>query len=79
MSQLRPHTNVVQFLGMTTSSEDESLLCLMELCAGGSLHSLLRSRQERDVPPDMPVVVAWLRGIASGMLHLHREKIIHRE
>ncbi|PRP88002.1 LRR receptor-like serine/threonine-protein kinase GSO1-like [Planoprotostelium fungivorum] len=47
---------------------------LLEYCEGGSLYTYLRKD-----PVDMDVKRHFVRGIALGMLHLHKENIIHRD
>jgi len=71
--QLRPHTNVVQFLGICFH-EDQSII-VTEYLAGGSVHDLLQgsSKMSREM------VMKILRQIAAGMFHLTEEGIIHRD
>ena len=46
----------------------EPLCVVVEFCSGGSLYTYLRSHD--NVP--MLTKKKWLRGIAAGMIHLHR-------
>lgn len=46
-----------------------------EFCDRGSLWGYLR--RESDIPLESKLLI--LRGIASGMLHLHMEGIVHRD
>eukprot|EP01118_Nematostelium_gracile_P005329 TRINITY_DN1677_c0_g1_i1.p1 TRINITY_DN1677_c0_g1~~TRINITY_DN1677_c0_g1_i1.p1 ORF type:complete len:586 (+),score=131.95 TRINITY_DN1677_c0_g1_i1:44-1801(+) len=71
MTKLRPHSNVVQFLGITS----EPLCIVTEFLEGGSLFSVLAS--DRNI--DMRMVRMWIEGIAAGMLHLHSEGVFHRD
>jgi len=72
MKRLRPHVNVVQFLGITSSPQ----LCIItEYLDQGSLFHLVFSEAKVDANMLMNVV----KGIASGMLHLHREGLVHRD
>ncbi|PRP84500.1 LRR receptor-like serine/threonine-protein kinase GSO1-like [Planoprotostelium fungivorum] len=60
LQHLRPHPNVVLFMGITLPPEPLSLVT--EYCGGGSL---FRKK--------------FITQIAQGMLHLHLERIIHRD
>jgi len=72
MKKLRPHVNVVQFLGITSTPQ----LCIItEYLDQGSLFHLVFSEAKVDAKTLMNVV----KGIASGMLHLHREGLVHRD
>jgi len=71
MSTLRNHPNVVIFMGVT-----QSPLCLItEFLGGGSLLNYLHDHPDTEIETKMKIV----KGIASGMLHLHSENIIHRD
>jgi len=72
MKKLRPHVNVVQFLGITSSP---SLCIVTEFLDQGSLFKLVFSSSKIDANILMNVV----KGIAAGMLHLHREGVVHRD
>jgi len=72
MKRLRPNVNVVQFLGITSTPQ----LCIItEFLDHGSLFHLVFSDSKIDANLLMNVV----KGIASGMLHLHREGLVHRD
>jgi len=72
MKRLRPHTNVVQFLGITTKPH----LCIVaEFLANGSLQSYLQNVPKLDVE----TIIKFVTGIAAGMYHLHFEGIVHRD
>jgi len=72
MSCLRPHKNVVQLLGMCTNP-----LCLItEYYPNGSLLNYLLCLEK---PMSNQQVLKILKGIAAGMVHLHRESTIHRD
>jgi len=73
LSTLRPHPNVVLFLGIT--SPPQPLTIVSEFCAGGSLYQYIRSPAKIGQIEQHKI----LSGIARGMLHLHSEKIIHRD
>jgi len=73
MSRLRPHVNVVQFLGMTTFPQ----ICIVtEFLDAGSLYDFLHNSDQK---LDSNLMMAIVKGIAAGMLHLHSEGIIHRD
>jgi len=71
--KLRPHSAVVQFLGI--SINQQQCMIVTEYMSGGSLYDLLHS----DVYLAPPLLLQILKNIASGMCHLHREEIIHRD
>lgn len=72
--KIRPHANLVQFLGFGFLNEE--LVLVTEYCEGGSLFSVLRNKSEII---DRNLILKWCRGIAAGMSHLHSEGIIHRD
>jgi len=74
MSQLRPHSNVVAFLGISTSVNSLPVI-ITEYCDGGNLVQLIRS----DKNIDRTTILKILCGTAAGILHLHKENIIHRD
>eukprot|EP01119_Soliformovum_irregulare_P004195 TRINITY_DN15204_c0_g1_i1.p1 TRINITY_DN15204_c0_g1~~TRINITY_DN15204_c0_g1_i1.p1 ORF type:complete len:1031 (-),score=194.78 TRINITY_DN15204_c0_g1_i1:231-3323(-) len=71
LSKLRPHPHVVLFLGITVPPQP--LTIITEYCGGGSLYSLFTTEISLSRKKSI------LLGIARGMLHLHREFIIHRD
>jgi len=72
MKNLRPHVNVVQFLGITSSPQ----LCIItEFLDNGSLYQLVFS----DSKIDANLLANIAKGISAGMLHLHKEGIVHRD
>jgi len=72
MSALRPHVNVVQFLGITSTPQ----LCIItEFLENGSLYQFIFS----DAKIDTTILTNILKGISGGMLHLHKEGIVHRD
>ncbi|PRP82378.1 hypothetical protein PROFUN_10154 [Planoprotostelium fungivorum] len=72
LQSLRAHPNVVIFIGMTIPPDPLSLVT--EFCEGGGLYELLRRREV-----DWDTKLKFIQGIAQGMLHLHMEKVIHRD
>eukprot|EP01117_Protostelium_nocturnum_P011690 TRINITY_DN4256_c2_g1_i1.p1 TRINITY_DN4256_c2_g1~~TRINITY_DN4256_c2_g1_i1.p1 ORF type:complete len:1845 (-),score=487.68 TRINITY_DN4256_c2_g1_i1:43-5547(-) len=70
LKALRPHPNIVTFLGITL----KPLALVLEFCSGGSLdHYLALNKVSIDQK------VAWILGISRGILHLHNDNIIHRD
>eukprot|EP01117_Protostelium_nocturnum_P021037 TRINITY_DN997_c0_g1_i2.p1 TRINITY_DN997_c0_g1~~TRINITY_DN997_c0_g1_i2.p1 ORF type:complete len:1328 (+),score=430.37 TRINITY_DN997_c0_g1_i2:1731-5714(+) len=72
LQSLRSHPNVVLFLGITIPPQPLALV--IELCEGGSLYAYLRSNEL-----SFETKIKMLSGVATGMLHLHLEKVIHRD
>ena len=72
LKRLRPHENCVLYFGVVQEPE---MMVLLEYCAGGSLDALIYTN------PTLTREQAnrYALGIARGMLHLHREGIIHRD
>jgi len=73
MSVLRPHVNIVQFLGVTEAPNPQCIIT--EFLDGGSLKGFLSS--EKEMP--LPLMKEMIHGIAAGMYHLHKEGIVHRD
>jgi len=71
LSNLRPHRNVVLFLGVCI----EPLCIVIEFYKNGSLLDYLHS--SKPLTPKLTLNI--LQGIAAGMVHLHKEGIIHRD
>lgn len=71
-SDLRPHPNVVQVLGLCTDAPFPILI--LEYCDGGSLESVIKKNTLSDEQ-----IVDYAFGIARGMLHLHLNNIVHRD
>jgi len=74
MVELPPHPNVVQVFGV--SLDGPQPIIVMEYCAGGSLDKLLFAT---NVALSDKQKIRLIRGIAAGMLHLHKYNIIHRD
>jgi len=71
MKGLRPHPHVVTMLGVVS----DPLCIVTRFYENGSLIELLNSEHKMS----MTVNITIMKGIASGMLHLHKEGIIHRD
>jgi len=71
LSKLRPHPNVILFIGVT----QRPLAIVTEFCSGGSLFDLICEGRSFSISQ----IKIFLLGVARGMLHLHAEGIIHRD
>jgi len=74
MIELPPHPNVVQVLGLSVDGPQP--IIVMEFCPGGSLDTLL---YDSNVNLNEEDKMQLIRGIAAGMLHLHKHNIVHRD
>ena len=75
MGSLRPHRNLVTFLGV--SMETDKPLCLVtDFVDGGNLES---KYQDPSFPIDWVFILRIARGICAGMHHLHEEGLLHRD
>lgn len=72
VSKLRPHSNIVQFLGVCTNP----LCVLYEYLPKGDLATFVLNPDNKI---DEELTRKWVNGIALGMLHLTIEKIVHRD
>ncbi|PRP89101.1 hypothetical protein PROFUN_01821 [Planoprotostelium fungivorum] len=72
LQHLRSHPNVVMFIGMTLPPQP--LTMVTEFCEGGSLYEYIRKNQ-----CGIDVKLGWINGIALGLLHLHKEGVVHRD
>ena len=70
---LRPHPNVVSFLGLSTDGPHPAMI--LEFCSGGSLDKWVYSEK----PMDSSVKFKIIKGIAVGMFHLHKNNVVHRD
>jgi len=73
MQKLRPHVNVVQWLATCTNP---TICIVTEYLAGGSLAQILVTNPET-LSNNAKLKIT--RGVASGMLHLHMEQLVHRD
>eukprot|EP00027_Filamoeba_sp_ATCC50430_P014974 CAMPEP_0168571928 /NCGR_PEP_ID=MMETSP0413-20121227/17640_1 /TAXON_ID=136452 /ORGANISM="Filamoeba nolandi, Strain NC-AS-23-1" /LENGTH=293 /DNA_ID=CAMNT_0008604899 /DNA_START=154 /DNA_END=1035 /DNA_ORIENTATION=- len=73
MKKIRPHSNVVQFLGICL----HPLVIVTECMEKGSLYQYLRTEEGKNMKNDQ--MLSIIRGIASGMFHLASEGIVHRD
>ncbi|PRP87384.1 putative LRR receptor-like serine/threonine-protein kinase [Planoprotostelium fungivorum] len=72
LQNLRSHPNVVLFIGLTIPPQP--LTMITEFCEGGGLFEYLRQNT-----CDINMKIGWCNGIALGMLHLHKENVVHRD
>ena len=72
MKSLRPHSNVVLFQGVCFHESDVYLV--FEFVAGGDLWSHLKKQAVDEFK-----LYHLLHGVASGMLHLSSEGLVHRD
>jgi hypothetical protein len=72
--EVPPHPNIVQMLGISMTGPQPTIV--LEYCAGGSLDKLLF---DSNVKLSNENKLRLIRGIATGMLHLHKFNIIHRD
>lgn len=76
MSRVCHHDHVVEFVGVVLGADP---VVVTKYCAQGNLASILVGSGARE--PRMPLAdrVNLLAQAAAGVLHLHREMIIHRD
>jgi serine/threonine protein kinase len=78
MEHLGHHPNIISFLGACTEGEHFALVT--EYCAYGSLYDLLisgKTKPSQEV--DRELILKMLRGAARGIMHLHQERVVHRD
>ena len=76
LTSLPPHPNVLMFFGIALSSDGVSTSIITELAPNGSLHDYLHVKKEEPSPDQS---FAWALQIASGMQHLHKNNVVHRD
>jgi serine/threonine protein kinase len=76
MASMQPHENVVLLYGVT-KLENGDMAAVVEYCAHGSCLDALYGSKPRAWTDDELIRIA--RGAASGIAHLHRLGIIHRD
>jgi len=71
MRNLKPHANVVLFLGVVMNP-----FCIVtEFLEGGDLHTFLKSNYDISIELQLSII----KDIARGMFHLSLEGIVHRD
>eukprot|EP01119_Soliformovum_irregulare_P015014 TRINITY_DN4180_c0_g1_i1.p1 TRINITY_DN4180_c0_g1~~TRINITY_DN4180_c0_g1_i1.p1 ORF type:complete len:422 (-),score=133.24 TRINITY_DN4180_c0_g1_i1:19-1284(-) len=74
MRNLRPHPNVILFLGICVPPDP---ICIVtEYLKNGSLFEFIKNPNN---PLNLSQKVKLLLGVSQGMLHIQREGIIHRD
>ena len=74
LASLPPHPHVLTFFGVAPSNDAISTCIITELAPNGSLHNYLHIGKEEPSPDQS---IAWAQQIASGMLHLHSNSVVH--
>ncbi|GAB5364355.1 hypothetical protein AAMO2058_000962700 [Amorphochlora amoebiformis] len=75
IDKMGPHPNILRILGCVTL--DGTDLCVIsELCERGNLLELSRNGE---IKPSDAVLLGYAKSIALGLVHLHRNQIIHRD
>jgi len=75
MLGLRPHSNVVQLVGVCVNPA-KKLAIITEFLDNGSLLTFLKNPSNQI---STAMVLGWARGICAGVTHLHFENIVHRD
>lgn len=76
MASLRPSVNVVLFLGVCLPTPQTPLCILSEFCDNGSLDNFLK-KYRGVISNNMKLRIVL--GVAKGMYHISRERIIHKD
>jgi serine/threonine protein kinase len=74
---MQPHKNITQIYGVC--QHEDKMLVVMEYLLGGSLERLMQKRKRKGTPLSDEEIIRLATGIASGMVHLHAQKIFHRD
>jgi len=72
MAQIKPHPNIVEFIGCMTL-QDKRVCFMTAMCEFGSLDKL---HDKFDLKSRFLDIVA---GVCAGVSHLHRDGILHRD
>ncbi|XP_043931444.1 myosin-IIIb-like [Protopterus annectens] len=82
LQSLPNHPNVIKFYGMFYKADQVAggqLWLVLELCNGGSVTDLVKGLIMRGQKLDEAVISYILYGALSGLQHLHKNRIIHRD
>jgi len=71
------HCNIIHFLGAIYNPSPLTYCLVLEYCDGGDLDTVLHGNGGRSTPPNFFETVA--KGVASGLLYLHKKNIMHRD
>jgi len=74
MHKCSNHPNIVKFIGACV--HDRSMCIVSQYCSNGSWFDALITRKQRFAPRN---TVRMLRDAALGIIHLHKESIVHRD
>ena len=77
LAALKPHPNIIQFIGATWNSPP-NVAILMEYADGGDLFSLLH-KQDKIRLSWSENMLTIARGVARGIAHMHAHTYIHRD
>lgn len=75
MSGIRPHRNLVTFLGVSMD-EGKPLCLLTDFVDGGALEGQLNNPKFK---LDWAMILKLAKGTCAGMYHLHQEGLLHRD
>jgi hypothetical protein len=76
MAALPMHENVVRLFGVVELANGD-VGAVVEFCAQGALVDALYGEKARDLSPDELLQIAY--DAACGVMHLHANKIVHRD
>mmetsp|Transcript_25541 Transcript_25541/g.41518 ORF Transcript_25541/g.41518 Transcript_25541/m.41518 type:complete len:765 (-) Transcript_25541:1453-3747(-) len=71
------HCNIIHFLGAIYNPSPLTYCLVLEYCNGGDLDAYLHGNGGSITPPNFFETVA--KGVASGLLYLHKKNIMHRD
>ncbi len=71
------HCNIIHFLGAIYNPSPLTYCLVLEYCNGGDLDSYLHGNGGNNTPPNFFETVS--KGVASGLLYLHKKNIMHRD
>ena len=77
LASLPQHPNVLRFFGVSVSPDKINTLIVTEFAFNGSLYNALHGKNREE--PTAEQAMTWSFQIASGMAHLHRHNVIHRD
>mmetsp|Transcript_29006 Transcript_29006/g.58235 ORF Transcript_29006/g.58235 Transcript_29006/m.58235 type:complete len:758 (+) Transcript_29006:158-2431(+) len=71
------HCNIIHFLGAIYNPSPLTYCLVLEYCNGGDLETYLHGNGGSATSPNFFETVA--KGVASGLLYLHKKNIMHRD
>jgi serine/threonine protein kinase len=75
MASIRPHRNLVTFLGVSMDA-GQPLVLVTDFVEGGSLES---KYMDPTFTVDWIFILRIAQGVCAGMHHLHQEGLLHRD